>query len=51
MNFPKSLIVLGMPRSGTSLTAHLCIDAGYNPSISEDSKFFGGSPFNKGGYY
>ena len=51
MNFSKSRIVLGMPRSGTSLTTHLCIDAGYNPSISHDSKFFGGSPFNKGGYY
>ena len=51
MSFPKSLIVLGMHRSGTSLMARLCIDAGYNPSISDDSKFFGGSPFNKGGYY
>ena len=51
MTKSKSLIILGMPRSGTSLTANLCINAGYNPLIAKDSKFFGGSPFNKGGYY
>lgn len=51
MSINNSLIILGMPRSGTSLVANLCIDSGYNPKISPDSKFFGGSPFNKGGYY
>lgn len=43
-------MVLGLPRSGTSLVTRLCISAGYDPEIFPDSKFFGGSPYNKDGY-
>ena len=47
----KPLVILGLPRSGTSLVARLCISAGYDPQIFSDSKFFGGSPYNEDGYY
>ena len=47
----RPLIVLGPPRSGTSLVTWLCIRAGYDPEIFLDSKFFGGSPYNPDGYH
>ena len=47
----RPLIVLGAPRSGTSLVTRLCISAGYDPEIFLDSKFFGGSPHNPDGYH
>jgi len=50
MSVKNSLIIIGLPRSGTSLVTSLCIDVGYNPNIFEDSKFFGGSPYNPKGY-
>jgi len=46
-----SLAILGLPRSGTSMVCNLCIEAGFDPYLSDDSKFFGGSPFNEKGYF
>tara|TARA_S200000501_G_scaffold371649_1_gene415172 strand:- start:389 stop:1261 length:873 start_codon:yes stop_codon:yes gene_type:complete len=51
MKNPFSLAILGLPRSGTSMVCNLCIEAGFDPYLSNDSKFFGGSPFNQKGYF
>ena len=47
----STVIVLGTPRSGTSLLTKLCETSGLNLKIFDDSKFFGNSVHNPTGYH
>lgn len=47
----NTIIVVGPPRSGTSLITKLCISSGLKLNLLKDSKFFGSSKMNPTGYH
>lgn len=48
---PKNVIIVGMPRSGTSMTASIFVRRGYFAAEEENSHLRDGDSFNPGGYF
>jgi hypothetical protein len=51
VNYSNNIIILSLPRNGSSLLANLITSAGYKNYISEGSELMNGSDFNIDGYF
>ncbi len=51
MNTPKNVLIVGMPRSGTSMTASIFTRSNYFVADDKDSDLRSGDEFNPSGYW